>query len=202
MTGSPVFGVFLQAPSNLHLSLYFHSSSTNQANKSRSKPKLSYGLRNHGQSVLVSDHRLRPTTNFSFSFLELIFRHLRSLIWDALPDERVWSVIYGCCWASSAQSVSGPSPEGLTNILYCLNFETPPSTEAYLSAPGWTEKRTPDYDPLRGDLLVQYSKNDSFQLFQIHYSVESFIPETPLPSFLGTTVPLFRHSAEHVAIYI
>jgi hypothetical protein len=33
-------------------------------------------------------------------------------------------VVYSCCWRSPAQSFSGPSPVGLTMILYCLRFET------------------------------------------------------------------------------
>jgi hypothetical protein len=34
------------------------------------------------------------------------------------------SVVYNCCWASPAQSFSGPSPVGLVTIFYCLRFET------------------------------------------------------------------------------
>jgi hypothetical protein len=30
------------------------------------------------------------------------------------------SVVYSCCWLSSAQSFSGPSPAGLLTIFYCL----------------------------------------------------------------------------------
>jgi hypothetical protein len=36
------------------------------------------------------------------------------------------SVIYNCCWVSPEQSFSGPSPEGLMTIFYCLRFESPP----------------------------------------------------------------------------
>jgi hypothetical protein len=35
------------------------------------------------------------------------------------------SVVYNCCWASPAQSFSGPSPAGLMTTCYCLRFETP-----------------------------------------------------------------------------
>jgi hypothetical protein len=35
------------------------------------------------------------------------------------------SVVYNCCWASPAQSFSGPSPAGLMTVLYYLRFETP-----------------------------------------------------------------------------
>jgi hypothetical protein len=33
------------------------------------------------------------------------------------------SVVYSCCWSSTAQSFSGPSPIGLVTIFYCLSFE-------------------------------------------------------------------------------
>jgi hypothetical protein len=33
------------------------------------------------------------------------------------------------CWASTAQSFSGPSSAGLMTKFYCLNFETPPQLE-------------------------------------------------------------------------
>jgi hypothetical protein len=57
------------------------------------------------------------------------------------------SLVYSCSWSSSAQSFSGPSPLGLTNILYCLRFETPLTWRArspYLHIPGagW-----PSYTP-------------------------------------------------------
>jgi hypothetical protein len=32
-----------------------------------------------------------------------------------------------CCWPSSSQSFSGPSPSGLMSTFYCLRFETPPT---------------------------------------------------------------------------
>jgi hypothetical protein len=36
-------------------------------------------------------------------------------------------VVYNCCWSSLGQSFSGPRPEGLMTIFYCLRFETPPT---------------------------------------------------------------------------
>jgi hypothetical protein len=41
------------------------------------------------------------------------------------------SVLYSCCWSSPEQSFSGPSPEGLTTITYCLRFETSPFVASY-----------------------------------------------------------------------
>jgi hypothetical protein len=35
------------------------------------------------------------------------------------------SVVYNFCWASPAQSFSGPSPAGLMTTFYCLRLETP-----------------------------------------------------------------------------
>jgi hypothetical protein len=45
------------------------------------------------------------------------------------------SVVYNWCWASPAQSFSGPSLAGLMTTFYCLRFETPP-TWRYLYPPG------------------------------------------------------------------
>jgi hypothetical protein len=39
------------------------------------------------------------------------------------------SVVYSSCWASPAQSFSGPSSAGLLSILYCLKFRPPPPSE-------------------------------------------------------------------------
>jgi hypothetical protein len=40
---------------------------------------------------------------------------------------RVFSFI--CCWTSRAKSFSGPSPAGLTTIIYCIRFEATQSLE-------------------------------------------------------------------------
>jgi hypothetical protein len=53
------------------------------------KSKLTYDRRSFGQSVLVSGHHLRPATNLSFSSTEIIFRHIKLFVWDALSDERM-----------------------------------------------------------------------------------------------------------------
>jgi hypothetical protein len=41
------------------------------------KSKLSCDRRSVGQSVLVSGHHLKPATNYSFSSMVIVFRHLR-----------------------------------------------------------------------------------------------------------------------------
>jgi hypothetical protein len=41
------------------------------------------------------------------------------------------SVVYNCCWASPAQSFSGPSPVGLVTIFYCPIFEISLFVDAY-----------------------------------------------------------------------
>jgi hypothetical protein len=51
--------------------------------------RLSLDRRSAGQTVLVLGHNLGPATNFSFSSIEFIFRHLRSLFWAVLSDERM-----------------------------------------------------------------------------------------------------------------
>jgi hypothetical protein len=43
----------------------------------RKKSKLYYDRRPVGQSILVSGHHLTLATNFSFTFMENISRHLR-----------------------------------------------------------------------------------------------------------------------------
>lgn len=52
------------------------------------------------------------------------------------------SLIYNDCWFLLAQSISDPSPDGLTAIFYTLRFETPPiwstrSQDLYLTATRW-----------------------------------------------------------------
>jgi hypothetical protein len=44
-------------------------------------------------------------------------------VWRCLWREN-GSVIYSCCWPSTAQYFSGTSPVGLVTIFYCLRFET------------------------------------------------------------------------------
>jgi hypothetical protein len=56
-------------------------------------------------------------------------------------------VVYNCCWSSSAQSFSGPSPAGLMTMFYCLRFETPQTRRTrfpYLHPP---RTRWPSYTP-------------------------------------------------------
>jgi hypothetical protein len=55
-----------------------------------SKSKSFHDRRSVGQSVLVSGHHFGPTTNFSFSSTEMIYRHLWFFyVWSALSDERM-----------------------------------------------------------------------------------------------------------------
>jgi hypothetical protein len=56
-------------------------------------------------------------------------------------------VVSNCCWHWPAQSILGPSPEGLMTTFYCLRFETPSpwrTRSPYLYPPvtGW-----PGYTP-------------------------------------------------------
>jgi hypothetical protein len=43
---------------------------------------------------------------------------------------REGACLYNCCWPSSVQSFSGPSPAGLLTIFHCLWFETPATWRA------------------------------------------------------------------------
>jgi hypothetical protein len=62
------------------------------------------------------------------SFL-IIFRFVMS---GALSDERL-SLVYSCCWASLAQSVSGPSPAGLMTIFLFSHISGCPNLEGHVS---------------------------------------------------------------------
>jgi hypothetical protein len=74
------------------------------------------------------------------------------------------SVVYHCCWASPAQSFSGPSPAGLMTILYCLRFETPQTWRArfpylYIPGTGWS-----GYNPsVMGSLFVPSYDSQSYR---------------------------------------
>jgi hypothetical protein len=83
-------GLFLAAD------LYAIHSLTNRQNPWRwlnllilkSMSKSCCARRSVGRSVLVSGHHLRPAIIFSFSSKEIIYRHLRFLVWGALSGER------------------------------------------------------------------------------------------------------------------
>jgi hypothetical protein len=63
---------------------------------------------------------LRPTTKI-FIF-QLNTNGYGPYITSSLT--RGWVCLYSCCWASPAQSFSGPSITGLITTFYCLRFET------------------------------------------------------------------------------
>jgi hypothetical protein len=63
------------------------------------------------------------------------------------------SIVYNCCWSSSAQSFSGPSPAGLMTIFYYLRLKSPPTCRfrpPYLYPP---ETRWPLYTPRHWSLF-------------------------------------------------
>jgi hypothetical protein len=72
--------------------------------------------------------QLVPVTTLSFSLKFSLdscgFVILRRPLW-----REVWSVIYCCCLASPAQSLSGLSPAGLKTIFDCPNFWDSPNLE-------------------------------------------------------------------------
>jgi hypothetical protein len=102
------------------------------------------------------------------------------------------SVVYSCCWASPAQSFSGPNPAGLMTIFYCLKFETSPTWRAsflYLFLPGrgrlphhwvWSPSLSLDMDP------IENTASNSYSIFVCIFVVT----EVCLPSHsLATEVP-------------
>jgi hypothetical protein len=101
-----------------HCCLDLGLSSTTDSCKSESE---SY-ITTDGQSASLSRNKapiwgLRPDFYYCQTVASL-------LMWGALSDKRTGSVVYNCCWPSSAQSFSGSSPLGLGTIFYCLRFET------------------------------------------------------------------------------
>jgi hypothetical protein len=86
------------------------------------------------QSVFMSSPYLQPKTRFWLLSDVCGFVDVECLLWW-----EVRSVVYNCCWSLPAQSFSGPSPTGVMTILYCLRFETFPTSRArslYLYLPG------------------------------------------------------------------
>jgi hypothetical protein len=63
---------------------------------------------------------LGPKTRFLWLWDSCCFLDVGRPLW-----REDGSVVYNCCWSSSTQSFSGPSPAGLMTIFYDPRFETP-----------------------------------------------------------------------------
>jgi hypothetical protein len=117
--------------------------------KSKSGWKLCYDQRSVGQSVLVQNPVWGPRPVFCYCQTVVGL-----LMWGALSDERTdLSLVYTCCWSSSAQSFSGLA--GLMIIFYCLRLETPPTWRAmfpYLYPQG---TKWPSYTPQALGLILR-----------------------------------------------
>jgi hypothetical protein len=86
-----------------------------------SQVKLYYDRRWFGQSILVSNTHLGPSTNFSTSFLHYFYTVTDLLMWGVISDEK--SGLYFSVFAGIAvQPFSCLSPIGLMSIFYCLYF--------------------------------------------------------------------------------
>jgi hypothetical protein len=87
---------------------------------SESELELLYDWRFAANQFILASSPLRLTTSNFFKWI---------LAFVVLMQHPLWgedgSVVYNCCWSSSAQSLSGPTPAGLVTIFYCLKFETP-----------------------------------------------------------------------------
>jgi hypothetical protein len=67
----------------------------------------------------------RPNSHFLYLSIEMReFVDMGHPLW-----RETGSVVYGCCWPSTAQYFTGLIPTGLMTIFYCLNFETSPKLE-------------------------------------------------------------------------
>jgi hypothetical protein len=110
--------------------------------KVRSQSELCYDRRSVDQSLLVLSTHLMLKTRFLLLSNSCEFVDLGLPLW-----REGGSVVYNCCWPSSAHLFSGPSPAGLMTTFCCLRFETPPTWRAkspYLCAPGtWWPRYTP-----------------------------------------------------------
>jgi hypothetical protein len=71
-----------------------------------------------GQSLLVSVTHLRPVIILLLLSDSCRYVYMGRHLWRG---DR--SVVYNCCWASPAQSFSGPSPTGLSQIRDSPNLE-------------------------------------------------------------------------------
>jgi hypothetical protein len=109
-------------PVNLFLQVYRIKISI-QVGRSRDRLSVS-------QSVLVSDTHPGLAINCSPSFFHYFIGTYGFI--DVCPLWRqVRSIVFSCCWASPAQSLSGLSPSGLTAI-FSLNFWDSPNWRARL----------------------------------------------------------------------
>jgi hypothetical protein len=89
------------------------------------------------QSILVSGHHIGPETNFSFTSMEIIFRHSGFVMGPPLWQED-GSVIYSCCWASPAVFLRSES-RGAHDHILLSQFGSPPAWRArfsYIFTPG------------------------------------------------------------------
>jgi hypothetical protein len=107
-------------------------SSRNQffKSKSKSESKLSYDRRSANQTACLGVRpQSGPVTNFSVFSLKFSL----GSCWYVILWRPLWrgdgSVIYCCCLASPAQSLSGVSPAGLKTLFYCPNFLHSPNLE-------------------------------------------------------------------------
>jgi hypothetical protein len=89
--------------------------------ESESESELLYDWRFTASQFVLATSPLRPTTRI-FIF-QLNISGYRPYVTSFLTRE--WVCCYSCCWSSSAQSFSDPSPAGLMTTFYCLKLETP-----------------------------------------------------------------------------
>jgi hypothetical protein len=122
-----------QACGPFHTTLLVYSSQAD-FQLTESESELLYDLRFTANRFVLATSQLRPTTSIFFNWTLSVIVLMQHLLW-----REDGSIVYNCCWSSSAQSFSGPSPAGLMTIFYCLRLETPPTWRArspYLYPPG------------------------------------------------------------------
>jgi hypothetical protein len=107
---------------------------------------------------------LRPKTKFLLLSDICGFVHVGRLLW-----REGGSVVYNFCWTSQGQSFSGPSPEGLMNIFYCLRLEIPPPTGRIMSpslyhpGQGWPSYTPGQRVPFSSPLTTRGAKVEVFE---------------------------------------
>jgi hypothetical protein len=102
---------------------------TNYWQSSSSQNQIQSYLRPDGQSASPSwcQFSIRDPRPIFLSLSWKLSWHLQfsNMMWPLWREDGF--VLSGCCWASPALTVLGPSPADLVTILYCLNFEIPPT---------------------------------------------------------------------------
>jgi hypothetical protein len=112
----------------------------------RAKSELFYDRRSIGQSVLVSGHHLGPATNFSFTFMEIIFKQLGGCYYGAPSLTRGWNCNLQLLLGLASAIFFGTESAGFMTKFYSQFWDIPTWRARFLClfppGTGW-----PSYTP-------------------------------------------------------